>query len=135
MEFGIPVNILKNANLVRENLERIGIANRKTKIITPSCYMILNEQNDTYYIMHFKELLARDGFRLMLDSVDIDRRNSIITMLINWGYISVYGDNFDKVYQEPLKSQIYVLPYKEKSVYTINHKYELKKGDIKCLKV
>lgn len=135
-EFGIPVILKKEFSKVTETLERMGISNRKTKIITPSCYLIGNDQSEEYRILHFKELLARDGFKMMVDTKDIERRDSIITMLINWGYITIGNIyDFDNVYQEPLKSQIYVLPLKEKSKYKINHKYELSKGDIRCLKV
>lgn len=122
---GVPVNLKKNYSFVKETLERIGITNRKTKVITPSCYIVRNKDTGNYAIFHFKELLARDGFRMMVDTKDIERRNAIISMLINWGHITIGDASYDDIYQEPLKSQIFVLAYKDKKAYTINHKYEL----------
>jgi hypothetical protein len=118
--YGIEVNLVSDFLVIKETLERIGIANRKTKVITPSVY-ILHKQGK-YYIIHFKELLALDGFKRNLTETDISRRNAIISLLKNWDMIEICEDG---VYQPELEEQIFVLPYKEKHDYKINHKYRI----------
>lgn len=118
--YGVEVKLVSDFLVIKETLERIGIANRKTKIITPSVY-ILHKQG-SYYIIHFKELLALDGFKRNINETDISRRNAIISLLKNWGMITI---EVDGVYQEELEEQIFVLPYAEKVNYKVNHKYRI----------
>lgn len=118
--YGVEVKLLSDFLVIKETLERIGIANRKTKIITPSVYILHKQGN--YYIIHFKELLALDGFKRNINETDISRRNAIISLLANWGMVSIEEDG---VYQEELEEQIFVLPYAEKNNYKINHKYRI----------
>ena len=118
--YGVEVKLLSDFLVIKETLERIGIANRKTKVITPSVYILHKQGN--YYIIHFKELLALDGFKRNINETDISRRNAIISLLANWGMVSIEEDN---VYQEELEEQIFVLPYAEKAEYKINHKYRI----------
>lgn len=123
VEFGVEVKLLKNFLVIKETLERIGIANRETKVITPSCYLL--HKQGRYYLMHFKELLAMDGYKREIIEKDIERRNSIATLLKNWNMIDIL---IDGIYQgeDELKQQIFVLPYSEKVNYKINHKYRIK---------
>jgi hypothetical protein len=118
--YGVEVKLLSDFLVIKETLERIGIANRKTKVITPSVYILHKQGN--YYIIHFKELLALDGFKRNINETDISRRNAIISLLANWGMVSIEEDD---VYQEELEEQIFVLPYAEKANYKINHKYRI----------
>jgi len=118
--YGVEVKLLSDFLVIKETLERIGIANRKTKIITPSVYILHKQGN--YYIIHFKELLALDGFKRNINETDISRRNAIISLLANWGMVSIEEEG---VYQEELEEQIFVLPYAEKTNYKINHKYRI----------
>jgi hypothetical protein len=119
--YGVEVKLVSDFLVIKETLERIGIANRKTCVITPSVY-ILHKQG-TYYIIHFKELLALDGFKRDINETDICRRNAIISLLFNWGMITIV--EADGIYQKELEEQIFVLPYSEKSNYRINHKYRI----------
>lgn len=118
--YGVEVKLVSDFLVIKETLERIGIANRKTKVITPSVY-ILHKQGK-YYIIHFKELLALDGFKENLNETDISRRNAIATLLENWNMIEIVDEG---IYQDELKEQIFVLPYSEKEQYKINHKYRI----------
>lgn len=118
--YGVEVKLLSDFLVIKETLERIGIANRKTKVITPSVYILHKQGN--YYIIHFKELLALDGFKHNINETDISRRNAIISLLSNWGMVEICEEG---VYQEELEEQIFVLPYAEKANYKINHKYRI----------
>lgn len=118
---GVEVELIGDFLVVKETLERIGIANRKTKVIIPSCYIL--HKKGKYFIVHFKELLAMDSNKGELSEVDINRRNAIATLLHNWNLLEIISGS---VYQETLNEQIFVLPFKEKSFYTINHKYRMR---------
>ena len=64
---------------VRETLTRIGVASRKEKKLYQSCH-ILHKQGK-YFIVHFKELFMLDGKKSNLEQSDIERRNTIATLL------------------------------------------------------
>jgi hypothetical protein len=64
---------------VRETLTRIGVASRKDKKLYQSCH-ILHKQG-RYYIVHFKELFMLDGKKSNLEQSDVERRNTIATLL------------------------------------------------------
>ena len=74
---------------VRETLSRIGVASRKERKLYQSCH-ILHKQG-RYFIVHFKELFALDGKKTNLSSNDIARRNTITTLLNDWGLVEVIG--------------------------------------------
>ena len=72
---------------VKETLTRIGIASRKDKKLYHSCH-ILHKQG-RYFITHFKELFLLDGNKSTLESTDIQRRNTIATLLSDWGLVTI----------------------------------------------
>jgi hypothetical protein len=72
---------------VRETLTRIGVASRKEKKLYQSCHIL--HKKGKYYIVHFKELFALDGKRANITVNDVQRRNRIVQLLIDWGLISV----------------------------------------------
>ena len=106
---------------VRETLSRIGVASRKEKKLYQSCH-ILHKQG-RYYIVHFKELFALDGKKTNLSENDIARRNTITTLLRDWGLVEILGEPSPVA---PL-SQIKVLSYREKSEWTLETKYNIGK--------
>ena len=107
---------------VRETLSRIGVASRKEKKLYQSCH-ILHKQGK-YYIVHFKELFALDGKETNLSENDIGRRNSIASLLSDWGLVSVLGQ------LEPIAplSQIKIIAFKEKNDWTLETKYNIGKS-------
>ena len=116
---GEPDDFLK----VRETLTRIGVASRKEKKLYQSCH-ILHKQG-RYYIVHFKELFALDGKRANLTLNDVQRRNRITQLLVDWELISVIKpDQIEDV--SPL-NQIKVIAYKEKGEWILEAKYNIGK--------
>ena len=108
---------------VRETLTRIGVASRKEKKLYQSCH-ILHKQG-RYYIVHFKELFALDGKRANITVNDVQRRNRIIQLLLDWGLISVvFSEKCGDI--APL-NQIKVLSYKEKNEWELETKYNIGK--------
>lgn len=110
---------------VRETLTRIGVASRKEKKLYQSCH-ILHKQGK-YYIVHFKELFALDGKYANLTLNDVQRRNRIAKLLVDWGLLEVViPESIANI--APL-NQIKVLAYKEKGEWVLEQKYNIgKKG-------
>ena len=106
---------------VRETLTRIGVASRKDKKLFQSCH-ILHKQG-RYFIVHFKELFLLDGKPSNLLENDLQRRNTITTLLADWGLISIVDPSKAKDIA-PLR-QIKVIPFKEKSQWELCPKYNI----------
>jgi|TARA_R100001460_G_scaffold67366_1_gene107610 hypothetical protein len=106
---------------VRETLTRIGVASRKEKKLYQSCH-ILHKQGK-YFIVHFKELFALDGKYSNLSVNDVQRRNRITRLLVDWGLISVVSE--DSIANIAPLNQIKVLPYKEKGEWALETKYNI----------
>jgi hypothetical protein len=110
---------------VRETLTRIGVASRKEKKLYQSCH-ILHKQGK-YYIVHFKELFALDGKYANLTVNDVQRRNRITRLLVDWGLIQVVNE--DLILDIAPLNQIKVLPYRDKNEWNLQQKYNIgKKG-------
>ena len=90
---------------VRETLTRIGVASRKEKKIYQSCH-ILHKQG-RYFLVHFKELFALDGKHANLTSNDVQRRNRIAQLLVDWGLVGIV--NSDTIQDVAPLNQIKVL--------------------------
>ena len=106
---------------VRETLTRIGVASRKEKKIYQSCH-ILHKQG-RYFLVHFKELFALDGKHANLTSNDVQRRNRIAQLLVDWGLVGIVSaDSIQDV--SPL-NQIKVLSYKDKGDWILETKYNI----------
>ena len=108
---------------VRETLTRIGVASRKERKLYQSCH-ILHKQGK-YFIVHFKELFALDGKKTNLSLNDVQRRNRIIQLLVDWGLISITSFNKEKILDLAPLNQIKVLSYKEKGEWTLESKYNI----------
>ncbi len=108
---------------VRETLTRIGVASRKEKKLYQSCH-ILHKQGK-YFIVHFKELFALDGKRTNLSLNDVQRRNRIIQLLVDWGLVTIDALSQEKIADLAPLNQIKVLSFKEKNDWTLESKYNI----------
>ena len=108
---------------IRETLSRIGVASRKERKLYQSCH-ILHKQG-RYYIVHFKELFALDGKSANLSINDVQRRNRIITLLSDWGLITILRP--EQIIDVAPLNQIKVLSYKDKGDWTLETKYNIGK--------
>ena len=116
---GEPDDFLK----VRETLTRIGVASRKEKKIYQSCH-ILHKQGK-YFIVHFKELFALDGKNTNLSINDLQRRNRIVQLLLDWGLVSIVEESKEKIADLAPLNQIKVLSFKEKNEWRLESKYNI----------
>ena len=116
---GEPDDFLK----VRETLTRIGVASRKERKIYQSCH-ILHKQGK-YYIVHFKELFALDGKKANISLNDVQRRNRIVQLLVDWGLVNISTESQEKIADLAPLNQIKVLSFKEKGEWTLESKYNI----------
>ena len=106
---------------VRETLTRIGVASRKEKKLFQSCH-ILHKQG-RYFIVHFKELFLLDGKKSNLEQSDLERRNTIATLLSDWGLLDIV--NTSKIEEKAPLRQIKIVSFREKNDWELCQKYNI----------
>lgn len=105
---------------VKETLTRMGVATRDKRLMQ-SCH-ILHKQG-RYFIVHFKELFLLDGKKSSLELTDIKRRNTIATLLSDWGLVELANPSEAKDCV-PVR-QIKIISYKDKENWTLESKYDI----------
>ena len=111
---------------VKETLTRIGVSSQKDQnTLFQSCH-ILHKQG-RYFILHFKELFLLDGKPSNFTEEDFKRRNTITTLLSDWGLLELVNHHSAKA-KTNLK-QIKIVPFREKKNWTLNSKYNI--GNVK----
>ena len=124
-EFDLGVKVtLKSPDaflLCKETLTRIGVASKKNKTLYQSCHILHKKGN--YYILHFKELFKLDGKPNNISEEDINRRNLIVSLLLDWDLLSV--DEPEKIKEKANISSVKVLSFKDKSEWTQESKYTI----------
>ena len=121
---GEPDDFLK----VRETLTRIGVASRKEKKIYQSCH-ILHKQG-RYFIVHFKELFMLDGKPSNFTEDDLARRNTIATLLSDWGLLDVVNEN--QATERVSLRNIKIISHRDKNDWNLEAKYSI--GNVKTYK-
>ena len=119
--------------IVKETLTRIGLRSKSYADDRPklfqSCH-ILNKRGKTY-IVHFKEMFLLDNKSTSFDNDDLMRRNTIAKLLEKWNLIKVINrDSIEPAFDvdEAIKSgKLYLLPFKEKSNWILEPKYNIGK--------
>ena len=106
---------------IRETLTRIGVASRKDNKLYQSCH-ILHKQG-RYFIVHFKELFLLDGKKSNLEDNDVGRRNTIATLMSDWGLLTVEN----KTQLQPIAPlrQIKIISFKDKDQWELCPKYNI----------
>ena len=110
---------------VRETLTRIGVASRKEKKIYQSCH-ILHKQG-RYFIVHFKELFMLDGKPSNYTEDDLARRNTIATLLSDWGLLGIV--DLSKTGVKTSLRQIKIISHRDKREWNLESKYSI--GNVK----
>ena len=88
-----------------------------------SCHIL--HKKGQYYIVHFKELFALDGKKTNLSINDVQRRNRIVQLLVDWGLVSISAESQEKIVDLAPLNQIKVLSFKEKGEWTLESKYNI----------
>jgi len=107
---------------IKETLTRIGVISRKDKKLFQSCHIL--HKKGRYYIVHFKELFALDGKSTDFSEEDKGRRNTITGLLEEWNLLEVVDRGMIDDPRTPM-NQIKVIPFKEKSEWTLEQKYSI----------
>jgi len=125
INLGVKVELREHFSVIRESLDRIGIANKNKKTIVPLCYILHKTNRDTdeseYYIIHFKNLKKMDGEFVYFTEEDEIKQASIARLLENWELVKI----IDKESLPIKNSFVYVLPHKQKKDWSIEHKYNI----------
>ena len=106
---------------IRETLTRIGVSSKKEKKLFQSCH-ILHKQG-RYFIVHFKELFLLDGKKSNLEESDVARRNTIATLMSDWGLVTIQDAEKAKPLA-PLR-QIKIISFKDKNEWELCPKYNI----------
>jgi len=109
---------------VRETLTRIGVASRRENKLFQSCH-ILHKQG-RYFIVHFKELFLLDGKPSNLMENDLLRRNTIVTLMSDWGLVEPV--NPEQLHDTAPLRQIKIISYRDKDNWELQPKYNIGTG-------
>jgi hypothetical protein len=104
---------------IRETLTRIGISSGTT--LYQSCH-ILHKQG-RYFIVHFKELFMLDGKTSNFTENDRDRRNTIVSLLSDWGLLEIV--NYQDIQSTASMKQIKIISHRDKSNWNLEAKYSI----------
>ena len=114
---------------IKETLTRIGVSSKKEyNTLFQSCH-ILHKQG-RYFIVHFKELFLLDGKPSNFSEDDQARRNTIATLLSDWGLLSITDP--DKAANKTSLRQIKIISHKDKNDWNLQPKYTI--GNVKSYK-
>ena len=106
---------------IKETLTRIGVSSQKERnTLFQSCH-ILHKQGH-YFITHFKELFALDGKPSTLTQNDLARRNTIASLLSDWGLLDIISDNLKE--HASLK-EIKIISHRDKADWNLESKYTI----------
>jgi len=70
-------------------------------------------------------LFALDGKNTNLSLNDIQRRNRIVQLLVDWGLVNISLESKEKISDLAPLNQIKVLSFKEKKEWTLESKYNI----------
>lgn len=104
---------------IRETLTRMGVASKRDSQLFRSCH-ILHKQG-RYFITHFKELFLLDGKPSNLTENDIQRRNTIVTLMSDWGLL----ETVKPIGETAPLNQIKIISHKEKGDWELCPKYNI----------
>ena len=111
---------------VKETLTRIGIASKKASAnglytLTQSCHLL--HKKGKYYIVHFKELFQLDGRESDLTISDVERRNLVASLLVEWGLVKLPQGS--SITMKAPMSAVRIVPHKEKENWNLVAKYTI----------
>ena len=107
---------------IKETLTRMGVSYRKEKKLYQSCHIL--HKRGKYYIVHFKELFSLDGLPSTITESDIARRNTIASLLEEWGLLEIVDVEKVEDLQSGVKS-IKIIPHREKDEWELIPKYHI----------
>lgn len=125
--YGVKITLKKDDDFlkIKETLTRIGVTARNENTLYQTVH-ILHKRGE-YAIVHFKELFAFDGKVPDLSDEDIARRNTIVKLLAEWKLLDIVDAVWFNALPKLEMSKIKIIPFKEKSNWTLVEKYKIGK--------
>jgi hypothetical protein len=108
---------------VKETLTRLGVSSKKEKKLYQSCHIL--HKRGRYAIMHFKEMFILDDLENNITREDLQRRNTIVKLLVDWGLVEAIDS--DRYSDQISLARIKILPHKEKCEWELIPKYHVGK--------
>lgn len=107
--------------IIKETLTRIGVPNNDNDTLYQTCHLL--HKAGKYYITHFKLLFELDGKTSSIDKTDIQRQNTIATLIESWGLLKL----IKPIAKEDMISMkmIKIVPSKEKSKWKLVAKHRI----------
>jgi hypothetical protein len=107
---------------VKETLTRIGISSKTENKLWQSCHIL--HKRGKYYIVHFKELFLLDGLETDFSDSDRGRRNTIASLLEQWGLVEIVDKERVKEPSCPI-NHFKILPFSQKEGWELIPKYRI----------
>ena len=115
--------------IVVETLTRIGIASTTGSKLLQICFLL--HKQGRYFLCHYKELYALDGFDAEMSATDVARRNSIIALLNDWHLLTVVSpERIANPRADP--KDIRILRHSDKEHWELIPKYEIGRKRRSC---
>lgn len=111
--------------ILKETLSRIGMTSYKTKTLYQTCHIF--HKRGFYYIVHFKELFALDGRSSTLSESDIQRRNFVAKLLVEWNLCEPVDWAPEELDISDAVSSIKMIPFRDKRNWHMQSKHPLGK--------
>jgi hypothetical protein len=124
--YGIEVTLTKEDDFlkIKETLTRMGVASKKEKKLFQSCHIL--HKRGRYAIIHFKELFMLDGKEANFTADDKARRNTIVSLLEEWGLVTLKDESLlDDTQPMCEMNQLKVLPHSQKREWQLVSKYTI----------
>ena len=112
-----PSDFLK----IKETLTRIGIKSKGTNTLSQTCHIL--HKAGKYYIVHFKQMFMLDNKQTNFSDDDIARLNYIVTLLQQWGLITVVSSWFKPSNGSGV--MVKIVPWRDKQNWTLVQKYSI----------
>ena len=112
-----PSDFLK----IKETLTRIGIKSKGSNTLSQTCHIL--HKAGKYYIVHFKQMFMLDDKQTNFSDDDIARLNYIVTLLQQWGLITVISSWFKPSNDRGV--MVKIVPWRDKQNWTLVQKYSI----------
>jgi hypothetical protein len=124
--YGAEVQLAKREDFLKvmETLTRIGAEDGINFI--QECHIL--HKRGHYAIMHYNEMYAIDGDKSRLVQEDVERRNTVVQLLVKWGLVKTV----EEIDTESLDlGNLRVLQFTEKNNWKLIPKYVMGKNRVK----
>lgn len=120
----VQLKTQENFLKIKSFLKRVGINPRGTAKLFQTCHILKN--NGDFYICHFKELFWLDGRENHMDDLDLQRRDKIISLLVQKGFID--HDLSSLKFSKKAANSVFIVPFSQVENYSFHPKYRFKKN-------